>query len=270
MILRLLKLEYLKFRYNRVIQLLLLLFMVFMPTTILVLKNFQDLPPPLPSVDSVFEFPLIWDYQGYSGSWLVFFCIGFIMLYTITSEINNKTMRQNIITGITKKEYFVAKGIILLVLSIFSTLLYSISTLIIGLTHTESPDFLLIADNNWAPLRYFLLCLGYTSFALMIGFLIRRGTLALLFYFSYIMMLEPILRWAVHFNITKDRGMLFWPMNVFEDLMPLPLFKLSESAIKTNTDINLLLSYWEAVTVSPIYILAFVAIAYYNFVKKDL
>lgn len=170
----------------------------------------------------------------------------------------------------TKNEYFIAIGVRLLILSIFFTLLYSISVLISGLSHTESPDLLLIADNNWAPLRYFLLYLGYTSFALMIGFLIRRGTLALLFYFSYIIMLEPIFRWIVHYNITKDRGMLFWPINAFEDLMPMPLLKLSESAIKTNTDINLLLSYREAATVSLVYIMVFVAIAYYNFVKKDL
>jgi len=104
--LHLLSLEIKKFRNNAVVDLFGIMFLVTMPTVIFVGKQFKDVPPPFPSTDKIFTFPGIWEYLGYVGNWLVFFFLGFIMLYIITSEVNFKTMRQNIITGLSRRDAY--------------------------------------------------------------------------------------------------------------------------------------------------------------------
>src|SRR5690606_11858160 len=103
----------------------------------------------------------------------------------ITSEVGNKTMRQNILTGMTKKSFFVSKLLSIMIMAFVASFLYALSTILIGMVHTDGFDLELIFDNNFAITKFFLLCMGYMSFAMLVAFIIRRGTLAIFFYFFY-------------------------------------------------------------------------------------
>ena len=266
----LLLLEWKKFKSNAVFRVLGLIYILIAPFIILAGKDaFKDMPPPMPSSKIFYEFPTVWDYQGYIGNWLVPFCLGFLAIYIITSEVSNRTMRQNILTGMTKREFFTSKLLSVIVMAIIATGLYAISTILIGIIFTDGYDVELIFDNNWAILRFFLLSLGYMSFALMLGFVIRRGTLTLLFYFLYVMMLEPILM-VIHVYFLKNSSRNYWPMNSFEDLMPFPLFKLPDYYINKEWDFNILLTNGQAMLASSIYIILFITIAYKSFLRKDV
>ena len=59
------------------------------------------------------------------------------------------------------------------------------------------------------------------EFCFFVAVWIRKGTLAILVYFSYIMFIEPVIR-AIHLYYFNNRSTLFYPMNVVEDLMPNP------------------------------------------------
>lgn len=266
----LLLLEWKKFSGNAVFRALALIYVLMAPFIILGGKDtFKDMPPPMPSSKSFYEFPTVWDYQGYVGSWLVIFCLGFLVIHLVTSEVGNKTMRQNIIIGMTKKDFFLSKIYSVLVMAIVATVIYAFSTLVIGMIHTDGFDFELVIDNNMAILRYFLLCIGYMSFALMLAFLIRKGTLTILFYFLYVMMLEPIFM-LVHVYYFKNSSRNYWPMNSIEDLMPFPLFKLPDYFVNNEWNFSILLPYSHAIGMSLLYSSIFIGIAYYSFLKRDV
>ena len=266
----LLLLEYKKFSRNNVVLVLLLIYVILAPLIILAGKDiFQSVPPPLPSSAVFYEFPTVWDYQGYVGSWMVSFCLGFLMIYMVTSEVSNRTMRQNIITGMTRKEWFQSKFSVMILLAGVASILYALSCIVIGMLHTDGFDAELVMDNNFAILRFFLMCVGYMSFALLLAFVIRKGTLAILTYFLWVMMLESILK-IIHVYFFRNRSANFWPMNATEDLMPFPIFKLPDYYINKEWGFKILLSYPEAAVVTLIYSALFVGLAWLSFGRRDI
>ena len=267
---RLLSLEYKKFRKNSVVGILTLFYIILAPTLILVAKEiFKSTPDFLPSSNVFFEFPTIWDYMGYIGNWLTSFFLGFVVIYMITSEVASKTMRQSIINGLNRKDYFLGKVYTIITFSAFATLIYIISTVIIGIIHTDGYDLELIMDSNWAPFRYFLMCMGYMSFALLIGFTMRKSGLAIFFYLVYVMMLEVVLRY-IQVWAWPHESMKWWPMNIIEDLMPNPFLKLGDKFIKNEYDFGLLVSNNGAIIGSILYTILFLGIAWYSFSKRDI
>jgi ABC-type transport system involved in multi-copper enzyme maturation permease subunit len=267
----LLSLEFAKFRKSAVIGLLSILFAIMLPTVIFVGKEFKDVPPPLPSNEIFFNFPTVWDYLGYAGNWLVFFFLGLISVFIVVNEVSFKTFRQNIITGLTRRTYFLSKVYSIIAISLLATLYFMIIGFIIGVTHAEEFSFAeAFNDTSWAIPRFFLMTLGYTSFGLFCGFILRRSGIAVLFYLCYILMLEPILKWGVHYRYIKNESVNFYPMNSIEDLMPNPLFRFADLIPRKDIDFSFLLNYQQATISSIIWIVIFLAVAYYTFIKRDI
>ncbi|MBK6497714.1 MAG: ABC transporter permease subunit [Saprospiraceae bacterium] len=266
----LLMLEWKKFSGNTVFRALGLLYILVSPFIILGGKNtFKDMPPPMPSSKTFFEFPTVWDYQGYIGNWMIPFCLGFLVIHMITSEVSNRTMRQNIITGMTRKNFFLSKLYSMFFMAILATILYVISTIVIGVLHTDGFDLELIMDNNMAVIRFFLLCVGYMSFMRFVGIHYKKGMLSLLTYFMYVLILEPILM-LIHVYYFKNSSRNYWPINSIEDLMPFPLFKVPDYFVNKEWNFNILLPYSHAMGMAVLYSCIFISLAYYSFMKRDI
>ena len=264
-------LEWSKYKRNWLARVLFFAFVILFPFCIFLGKEiFENVPPPFPSYKTFYEFPTVWDYQGHVGNWLVSFCLGFLMIYMITSEVDYKTMRQGVINGMSRKEFFISKLVAMVAMALFATFLYYITTIVIGIVNTESPDLELIFDNNWAGIRFFIMSIGYMSLGLLIGMVVRRGFLSLLLYFSYMMFIESILR-GIHLYYFESRSILFYPTNAIEDLMPNKLYEFADSLwIKEAFGNSFLLSHTEAMITSSIYISIFIYLAWLAFRKKDL
>lgn len=268
MILRLLRLEYKKFRKNSVISMLVGMFLIFFPIAIFF---FEDVELPIPGFtkDSIFGFPGIWEYMGYEGSWMIFFFFGFITVHMITSEVSNKTLRQNIITGLNRNEYFIAKLSGITVLSLFATFYYFISAFAVGWFSTENPSLSLAFEMNYAVPKFLLMTFGFLSLALMIGFVIRKSGLAVLSYLSYVLFLEPLIK-LFHIQMHQSKYVNYWPANIMEDLMPFPLWRFAENIPRKDISYNFLLSAQEAVIGTILYSLLFIGLAWMHFKKADI
>jgi ABC-type transport system involved in multi-copper enzyme maturation permease subunit len=264
-----LKLEYQKFGKNAVITMLVSLYVLFLPTLIFIGKEVPAIPPVLLSNDIFFEFPTIWEWMGFAGNWLVFFCLGFVAVHIITSEVQNKTMRQAVINGQTRTEFFIGKVVLIFTISFFATLYYVFATMVIGWFSTDDPSFAEALEGWPAMLRYFLMCLGYLSFGLMIGIVIRKSGIAVLTFWSYILLIEPLIRWRGHKQIFDNESMNYWPMNAVEDLQPFPFYRFG-SFMPDNLNFNILLDYQTAVILTIFYTILFLGLAYWSLLKKDM
>ena len=266
---RLIKLEWTKFRKNTVIQLLVLFFFIFFPACMYFGTLVPDLPSFLPSKDSFFQFPSIWDYLGYAGNWIFFFFMGVAAIYFVTIEVGNKTMRQSIINGLTREEFFLSKLLSITILCVMASLYYGVLAVIIGFITTEGTSLSQAFDNEWAIGRFFLMSFAYTSFSVFLAYLFRKSGLAVFFYVSYIIIIEPLLRYFIIERIEKASWTRLFPMNAAEDLMPFPVLRYA-NAIPDNIDFAFLLTYKEATIATIIYCLIFTVLSYILFTRRDI
>lgn len=261
----LLKLEWNKFNKNSVVRMLFFIYLLIFPIIMLIFKDDNTVPNnPLLDPKSIFQYPGIWEWLGYIGNWMVFFILGFMIVYMISIEVTYKTMRQNVITGLTRLDYFLSKFGLVLVFSIGATLYYTLIGYLMGFTSDESYTLSQVFDNEYAIPRFFLMCLGYLSFAMFIGFAIKNSGLAVLTYLAYGIMLEPIIRIFGHQKIFEGSSHNYYPLNAMEDLAPMPI---PNSGIKETIGF---LEYSHASIATIIYIVIFLALTYYIFKKRDI
>lgn len=271
--LHLLQLEWKKLKSYRVFQVLTLLYIILMPPLFVAARNMflnSGLPSELGDVNMFFSFPKVWYSLAYLGNWLTFFFFGFLAIVALTSEFNNKTLRQNIITGMSRQDFWLGKVLMMAVISILAAIYYGIWSVIFGYIFTDYVASSRVFMHIDLIPRFALMCFAYMSFAFMMGMLIRRTGLAIFLYFAYTFFMEYILRF-LHYKFI-DKTMQTWnyyPLNVFEDLCPLP-FANDAAALMKNNDFTFFLSSGEAVFVSSIYIVLFLFISYRTFMIKDI
>lgn len=222
-----------------------------------------------------FEFPSIWEFQGYIGQWMVFIFLGFLGVIFVSSEIRNKTMRQSLIAGMTRKDFYLSKVLSIASVSLWATIVYWFSCVVIGFFHTPEFSLEIVMNNDWAGLRFFLMSFCYLSFALLITFWFKNAGLAIFSYIAYILF-EPAIRWLIYYKVIKkidfipNDAVLYGPLNVVEDLMPFPLFRIADAIPMEEIDFEFLLTYKTASYASLIFFGIFYLCSYLSFTRKDL
>ena len=265
----LLQLEWLKLKQHRGFRVLVLMYLALLPTLILIGKRLPELPPPLVSAEAIYQFPGIFVYLGYEGNWLCFFLMGFLGVIFVTQEYSYKTLRQNIITGLSRRDYFLSKLYFMLTICLLATLYYTIVAFGYGLTHTPDLFASVIAKNlDYIP-RYFLMCFGYMSFAFLLGLLLQRTGLALFLYFGYIVFIEAIIRWVIHLRLFENSSMHYYPMNAIEDLTPIPFAEMSQG-FQSQYDFQFFLTPTQAAITASVYVALFLFGAYRLLQTRDL
>jgi ABC-type transport system involved in multi-copper enzyme maturation permease subunit len=267
----LLSIEYAKFKDSAILRLLIMLYVFIFPFTIFLGKRMlPEIPDSVPfTLDILYEFPSVWDYQGYVGSWLIFIFLGFVPIHIICSEVSYKTMRQSIINGMTRRDYFLSKVMSLVVISLIATVYYFLVCSLIGWFNTPNPSFTKLFNNDFAGTRFFISCMGYMSIALLLAVWMKRSGLALFSYLAYIIAIEPAIRWGIYWKLAKTKATLFFPANMLEDVMPLPLYRFADFA-PSDLEIDILTEYTTAAPVTVVYILLMIGGAYYLLTSRDI
>lgn len=269
--LHLLKLEWLKQKDYILFKILVVAYLVFLPSILMIGKKIPPMPgeafdPQL----MLFHFPSVWEFLAYIGNWLVFFIFGFMAVLLVTNEHSYRTMRQNILGGLLRSEWFWSKAIFIVTVSLLATLYYALCAIVIGVVHglDDTLYFSTVFKNSGYVFRYFLMCLGYMGFGLLVGLLVKRTGIALFAFIGYAFFLEPVLRF-VYLYYFKHESMHYFPLNVLEDLCPLPFADMAEQFTKEN-GFSLFVNPTLAMALSAGYILLFGWLSFKRLTKSDL
>ncbi len=264
------QLEWLKWKNHRVFLIFVLFYTILLPGILLAGKNIPDIDNPVRITnDILFMFPTIWTFIGYIGNWLAFFLLGYLGVVMVTTEYQNKTFRQSIMSGISRADYLRAKLIFAAGISLIATFYMILCGLIIGFLNTD----VVIASKLWAHAamfpRFWLMCFGYMSFGMLVGFLIKRTALSLMLYLGYIAMIEPILRWGFHRKFFSNESMHFYPINSIEELVQPPYGNIiSDFAEKEG--FSFYITYTQSVILAILYIGIFIFLMKRRVNKSDL
>lgn len=147
----------------------------------------------------IFNFPVIWHLTTFFASQFKFF-FAIVVVSMIGNEYSNKTLKQNLIDGLSKKEFILSKFYTIVFFSLISTLLISIISLCIGMYYSSYNEVSIIFKETNFLVAYFVKLVGFFSLCLFLGMLVKRSAFALAFLFILF-----ILEWIVF-------GLMSWKL----------------------------------------------------------
>lgn len=132
---------------------------------------------------SIFKFPYVWHNMAYLMGWFQLI-LAVIVIILVTNEYSFKTLRQNIIDGLSKWEIIIAKEIIILLLTITSVLVLIAVTFFLG----EKVEGVALTDGTIVILAYFISTFFYLNLAYFLSSILKRSglTIGLLLIYSVV------------------------------------------------------------------------------------
>jgi ABC-2 type transport system permease protein len=180
----------------------------------------------------LYHFPDVWlNLVWWSGFFKVL--LGIMVVISITNEYTYRTIRQNVIDGLSRWEFLFSKILMNVVLSAASVILIFFIAAVTGFIYTPEINWQYVfTDLEFYPV-YFLELLSFLSYALMLGILVQRsGLTIILLLLSY--MLEAIIK----ANIDDYVPWLiqFFPMESISALVPIPFYRYAFQPIQDYVD----------------------------------
>jgi ABC-type transport system involved in multi-copper enzyme maturation permease subunit len=177
--LRLLSIEFHKLKYNRASKTLSIIYFglllsIAMVTTIkFEFGNFK-----LHLADQgIFNFPYIWHFNTYMAAILKFFLL-LVIVSMVSDEYSYKTLKQNLIDGLSKKEFILSKFYTVIVFSLISTVFIFVISLILGLMYSDYNELSIIVTDLEYLVAFFTKLVGFFSMGLFFGILVKRAAFA--------------------------------------------------------------------------------------------
>ena len=177
----------------------------------------------------IFNFPYIWHFNAYIGAWFKIF-LAVVIVSMTANEYSNKTIKQNLIDGLSKREFLHSKWVMVLAFAGISTLFIFVVSLILGLTYSNYNEFSIIVQDLAYLVAYFIKLVAFFAFCLFLGTAIRRSAFALGFLGIW-QMFEGIcyglLRWKSPEWLDAETVYRFFPLNAMSNLVREPFSRLS-------------------------------------------
>jgi ABC-type transport system involved in multi-copper enzyme maturation permease subunit len=119
---RLFLIEYEKLRANRSSRILIGAYFILLTSIALIAAIKFDIGPIKFHLaeQGIFNFPYIWHFNAYIGAWFKIF-LAVVIVSMTANEYSNKTIKQNLIDGLSKREFLHSKWVMLFSLAAVST-----------------------------------------------------------------------------------------------------------------------------------------------------
>jgi len=225
----------------------------------------------------IFNFPYIWHLNTYIAIWFKLF-LAVIIVSMTANEYTYGTLKQNLIDGMSKKEFILSKFITVVVFALASTVFIFIMTLLLGYSFSSYTEIGIVFSDLQYIGGYFVNLLGFFSFCLFAGILIKRSAFALGFLFIWFLvegLIGLLLKWLV-FNTWESvfKVVAFLPLQAISNLIVEPVSRLSMiKAIGTQTGMEYTKDYdvhFSGILIVLVWTAFFVFMSYRLLKKRDL
>jgi ABC-type transport system involved in multi-copper enzyme maturation permease subunit len=233
---RLLDIELHKLKHNRASKVLLITyFALLFSIALLATIKFDIGPIKFHLADQgIFNFPYIWHFNTYIASIFKFFLL-LIIVSMVSNEYSNKTLKQNLIDGLSKKEFILSKFYTVGLFALISTLFVFAISLVLGLIYSDFNELSIIFSDLEYLLAYFVKLVGFFSFGIFLGMLIKKSAFAIaamIVWFIGETMSYNIMRFNMpNGELVSDTVYQFAPLMSMSKLIDQPFTRLN--AVKT-------------------------------------
>lgn len=277
--LRLLNIELHKLKYSRSAKVLTLTYFILITFIALIASiefnlgnvNFRV------ADQGIFNFPYIWHFNSYIAALLKIF-LAIVIVSMMSNEYSNRTLKQNLIDGLSKKEFVLSKFLTVLLFSVISTFFLFVVSLILGLSFSDYTEFSIVFSEMSYLLGYFIKLTGFFTFCMFLGILVKRSAFALGFLFIWWIfesIVYGILTWRVFRDSElADNIMQFFPLSSMSNLVIEPFSRInlvqtaaSQMGSEFAKDYGI---YWYQILIVMAWTFIFVFLSYKLIKKRDL
>jgi len=228
---RLLAIELHKLKYNRSARVIILVYFILITFIALISSiefNFGSVHFRLAD-QGIFNFPFIWHFNTWIAAILKLF-LAIVIVSMMANEYSNRTLKQNLIDGLSKKEFVLSKFLTVIVFAVISTLFVFIVSLLLGLRFSDYNEIGIIFSDLDYLLAYFIKLLGFFSFCLFLGVWVKRSAFALGFLLIWAIF-EAIVFGLLKWNFFRgtdiaDNVTQFFPLASMSNLIKEPFSRL--------------------------------------------
>ncbi|MAZ72848.1 MAG: ABC transporter permease [Flavobacteriaceae bacterium] len=229
--LRLLSIELQKLKFNRSAKIISIIYFVLITFIALIASiefnigkvNFRV------ADQGIFNFPFIWHFNTYIAAILkIFFAI--VIVSMMSNEYSYRTLKQNLIDGLSKREFVLSKFLTVIGFAIISTLFVFIVSIILGLSFSDYLEFGIIFSDMEYLFAYFIKLVGFFAFCLFLGVWVKRSAFAIGFLVVWWIaesIIYGLLKWQF-FKGTEiaDNITQFFPLSAMSNLIKEPFTRL--------------------------------------------
>lgn len=220
----------------------------------------------------IFNFPLIWHITTFFASQFKFF-FAIVVVSMIGNEYSNKTIKQNLIDGLSKKEFILSKFYTIVFFSFVSTVLITLISFCIGLYYSSYNEVSIILSETNFLVAYFVKLVGFFSLCLFLGMLVKRSAFALAFLFI-LFILEwiffGILAWKFDGSFA-EKIQNFFPLKSMYKLIDQPFQRvvMTKFPDKANLGYDYAV-HWYEIAIVLAWTAIFIFLSYSLLKKRDL
>lgn len=222
----------------------------------------------------IFNFPFIWHFNTFIAAILKFFLL-LVIVSMMANEYSYVTLKQNLIDGLSKQEFILSKFYTVVLFALISAIFVFFVSLILGLIYSDFNEISIIFSDLEYLIAYFIKLVGFFSFGLFLGILIKRSAFAvgmMVIWTAAEGIFKGILHWKI--KVEQDFYMQFFPLEAMSNLIKQPFTRLN--AVKTvakqvgenlNTDFSV---HFSDVLIVLVWTFIFIYAAYWVLRKRDL
>ncbi len=230
-----------------------------------------------PAENGIFNFPYIWHFNTYIAANLKFF-LAIVIVSMMANEYSYGTLKQNLIDGMSKKEFIFSKFLTVVLFALVSTVFVFIMSLILGYSFSSYTELGIVFSDLEYLLAFFVKLLGFFSLCLFLGIFVKRSAFALGFLFVWYLF-EKISYGILKFEIFNKSEMVdkvysFFPLESMSNLIVEPFSRLSIiKSVGKQIGINQIKDYevhFSSILTVLIWTSIFVFLSYKLLKKRDL
>lgn len=223
-------------------------------------NRFEDFGREL-NIDRIplYHFPDVWlNLIWFSGLFKIVLAI--MVVISVTNEFAYRTLRQNIIDGMSRGQFIVSKILTNVLLSSISVLMIFVIGLTTGSIYSPSLDPAVMITDVEFFFAYFLEIFFFLSYALMISMLVQRSGLTII-----LLLLSKMIELIITSNIDDYFPDIvpFFPFSAIWYLIEIPYPRYAFQEIKDYLDIK-------TVSIVIFWIVVFNYISYFKLKRADI
>ncbi len=275
--LRLLTIEYHKLKHSRTSRVLIIGYFILLSAIALLASiKFNIFGAEFRLADQgIFNFPYIWHFNTFMAAILKFF-LAVVIVSMTANEYSNRTLKQNLIDGLSKEEFILSKFITVIVFAAISTVFIFILNLILGFSFSDFNEASIVFTGLEFLFGFFLKLVAFFSFCLFLGILIKRSAFALGFLLFW-WIFEWIIWLGTAYVATKEIAWQVWnflPLGSMWNLINEPFTRLEIVQTAANQlQTEMVMDYgveWYEIAIVCVWIFIFIHSSFLLLKKRDL